>query len=160
MYTYSKPVPGLSAIQSAKLVELVHDYEKALVEDGYNPHVVRFQLHSVAHFVVWFEREELETIDEGAVAAFERHRTRCRCSGTSRSHCRSVVSCVRVFLRHLRKQGKVPAAETPAEASILVAEFLQWMRAHRGAVQATLTSYRLYVTNLIEFLGDEPQTYT
>ena len=162
MYTYSKPVPGLSAIRSAKFVELVHDYEKALVEDGYNPHVVRFQLHSVAHFVVWFEREdvELETMDEGSVAAFERHRTRCRCSGTSRSQDRSVVSCVRVFLRHLRKQGMVPAAETPAEASILVWDFLQWMRVHRGAVQATLTSYRLFVTNLIEFLGGDPQTYT
>src|SRR5713226_3814970 len=122
MYTYSKPVPGLQAIRSAKFVELVYDYEKALVEDGYNPHVVRFQLHSVAHFVVWFERKdvELETMDEGAVAAFERHRTRCGCSGTSRSQDRSVVSCVRVFLRHLRKQGMVPAAETPAEASLLV----------------------------------------
>lgn len=162
MYTYSKPVPGLSAIRSAKFVELVHDYEKSLVEAGYKPHVVRFQLHSVAHFVVWFELEgaELDAMDEGAVAAFERHRACCRCRGTSRSQQRSVVSCVRVFLRHLRKQGRVPAANTPAEASILVREFLQWMRTHRGAVQATLTSYRLYVTNLIEFLGDDPRTYT
>jgi hypothetical protein len=142
MYIYSKPVPGLSAIQSAKFVELVHDYEKALVEDGYKPHVVRFHLHSVAHFVVWFELEdvELETMDERTVAAFERHRTRCRCPGPSRNHRRSVVSCVRVFLRHLRKQGRVRAAETPAETRVMVGEFLQWMTAHRGAVPATLFS--------------------
>ena len=76
MYTYSKPVLGLSAIQSAKSVELVLDYEQALMEDGYNPHAVRFHVHSVAHFVVWFELQgaELETMDEAAVAAFVRHR--------------------------------------------------------------------------------------
>jgi site-specific recombinase XerD len=34
------------------------------------------------------------------------------------------------------------------------------MSAHRGAADTTLASYRLYVTNLVDFLGDDPQTYT
>ena len=34
------------------------------------------------------------------------------------------------------------------------------MRAHRGVVPLTIRNYRLYVTHLIEFLGDDPQTYT
>jgi hypothetical protein len=38
---------------SVSFVEQVHDYETALVRTGYNPHVVRFHLHSVAHFGVW-----------------------------------------------------------------------------------------------------------
>ena len=162
MYSYSKPVLGLSAIRTASFVELVHDYETALAGAGYNPHMVRFHLHSVAHFGVWLELEgaELGTIDEGTVAAFEQHRSRCRCPVTSRNRDRRVVSCVRVFLHHLREQGKVAAADSPAEPNLLVGEFLQWMTAHRGAVEATLTSYRLYVTNLIDFLGDDPQTYT
>lgn len=162
MYTYSKPVFGLSAIRSGKLVELVHAFEKALVENGYKPHVVRFQLHSIAHFLVWLEREdvELETMCEGTVDAFERHRGCCSCPGTSRNISQQVVSCVRVFLRYLRKQGMVPDVAPPEEASILVKKFLHWMKSHRGAVQATLTSYRLYVTSLIEFLGEDPQTYT
>ena len=162
MYTYSKPILGLSTIRSASFVELVHNYETELVRSGYNPHVVRFHLHSVAHFGVWLELEgaEVGTIDEGTVAAFERHRPRCRCPVTSRNRDRSVVSCVRVFLHHLREQGKVPAADSPADHSLLVGEFLHWMRSHRGAVEATVTSYRLYVTNLIDFLGDDPQAYT
>jgi site-specific recombinase XerD len=162
MNTYSKPILGLSAIRSVSFVERVHDYEKALVKIGYNPYVVRFHLHSVAHFGVWLQQEgaDLETIDEGTVAAFERHRSCCRCPGTSRNRDPNVVSCVRVFLHHLRDQGKVPAANPPAEPNLLVAEFLQWMKAHRGAVVATLSSYRLYVTNLVEFLGDDPHMYS
>lgn len=39
----------------------------------------------------------------------------------------------------------------------LRAYYFNWLK---GAVQPTLTSYRLYVTNLIEFLGDDPRTYT
>jgi hypothetical protein len=55
MYTYSKAVPGLSAIRSAQFVDLVDDYETALVSTGYNLHVVRSHLHSAAHFGVWLE---------------------------------------------------------------------------------------------------------
>jgi site-specific recombinase XerD len=162
MHTYSKPILGLSAIRSASFVELVDDYETELVRTGYNPHVVRFHLHSVAHFGVWLELEgaEIKTIDEATVAAFERHRSCCRCPGTSRNRDPNVVSCVRVFLHHLREQGKVPAADAAAEPSLVVEEFLRWMRAHRSAVEATRTSYRLYVTNLVDVLGDDPQTYT
>lgn len=162
MYTYSKAVPGLSAIRSAQFVDLVDDYETALVSTGYNPHVVRSHLHSVAHFGVWLELEgaELGALNEATVAAFERHWSRCRCPATSRRRGRSVVSCIRAFLHHLRKQGKVPAADPPAQPRLLVREFLQWMTVHRGAVGATVTSYQLYVTNLVDFLGDDPHTYT
>ena len=34
------------------------------------------------------------------------------------------------------------------------------MSAERGIVDTTVTSYRLYVTNLVDFLGDDPRTYT
>jgi site-specific recombinase XerD len=34
------------------------------------------------------------------------------------------------------------------------------MKAHRGVVETTLASYRLYVTNLVRFLGEDPRTYT
>lgn len=125
MYTYSKPILGLSAIRSASFVELVHNYEAELVRSGYNPHGVRFHLHSVAHFGVWLELEgaEVGTIDEGTVAAFERHRSRCRCPVTSRHRDRSVISCVRVFLHHLREQGQVPAADSPTSPASWLVNF-------------------------------------
>jgi len=162
MYTYSKPVLGLSAIRSASFLGLVGGYEAALVESGYNPHVVRFHLHSVAHFGVWLEREGagLGVMDEATVAAFERHRSRCRCPAASQNRDQSVLSCVRVFLRHLGEQRKILDAEVPVESPILVREFLQWMIAHRASVETTVASYRLYITKLIDFLGDKPGTYT
>lgn len=162
MHTYSKAVPGLSAIRSEQFVNLVGDYETALVETGYKPHVVRIHLHAVAHFAVWIELEgiELGTINEATVAAFERHRPHCSCPAASRSRSRMVGSSIRVFLRHLRKQGKVQAADPPSQPRLLVRQFLQWMTAHRGVVGATVSSYQLYVTNLIDSLGEDPQTYT
>jgi site-specific recombinase XerD len=34
------------------------------------------------------------------------------------------------------------------------------MSTQRGVVDTTLTSYRRYVTQLVDSLGDDPQTYT
>lgn len=162
MYSYSKPIPWISAIRSQCFVALLCDYEGELVRAGYNPHVTRLHLHSVAHFGIWLEREglDIEKTDEGTVAAFARHRARCRCPRASQNHARHVVSCVRVFVRHLRERGCIAAAEALPQPPPIVGEFLQWMRAHRGAVETTLASYQLYVTNLVDFLGDDPQTYT
>ena len=162
MYTYSKPIRGLSAIRSSSFVEALRSYETALVVSGYNPHVVRLHLHSVAHFGVWMELEgaELGEMNETMVARFEKHRSRCRCPGASQSRHKNVVSCVRVFMGHLRKRGIVPAADAPAETRILVLDFLRWMKANRGCVETTLTTYRIYVTNMVDLLGDDPRTYT
>jgi integrase/recombinase XerD len=162
MRTHSKPIRGLSALSSPAFVELVVGYQEKLVRTGYSQHVARLHLRSIVHFGVWLELERIdpETISEQAVAAFERHRSRCRCPNTSCDRGRHVVSCVRAFLRHLREQGRGATADAPPESLPLVCEFLQWMRAHRGAVESTLTSYRLYVSNLVDFLGDDPRTYT
>lgn len=161
MQAYSKPILGLSTIQSATFVALFQDYGKKLVQAGYNCLVVRLHLRSVAHFGVWLEREgiALESIDEETVARFDRHRSSCRCPGTSRDRGRHVVSCIRVFLNHLRARQIV---ETPAppEPKLLVREFLGWMSAERGVVDTTLTYYRYYVTELVDSLGDDPQAYT
>jgi hypothetical protein len=73
MQPYSKPIPGLSAIQSATFVGLFRDYEQELVGAGYNGQVVRLHLRSVAHFGIWLEFEgvALEAMDDQGVAAFE-----------------------------------------------------------------------------------------
>ena len=161
MHSYSKPILGMSAIRSRRFVTLLHDYEGELVRAGYNPIVTRLHLHSLAHFGVWLEHEGLniEKIDDGTVAAFARHRARCCCPEASQNRARQVVSCVQVLVGHLRERGCVAGADAPQPIAI-VAEFLQWMRAHRGAVEKTLATYRLYVTNLVEFLGDDPCTYS
>jgi hypothetical protein len=106
MQAYSKPTLGLSAIQSARFLALFQDYGKELVQAGYNPVVARLHLRSVVHFGVWLELEDvaLESIDEQTVATFDRHRSSCRCPGTSRDCGRHVLSCIRAFLSHLRER--------------------------------------------------------
>jgi len=161
MQTYSKPIPGLSAIQSSTFIELFRDYEQGLIQAGYNNQVVRLHLRSIAHFGVWLELEgiALKSVNEPSVAAFDRHRSSCRCPGTSRARGRHVICCVRVFLTFLQARGMVNI-NAPPEPSHLVREFLGWMSAQHGVVETTLTSYRCYVTALVDTLGNDPNTYT
>ena len=162
MCTSIKPVLGLSNIRSVVFLELFDDYEDKLGEAGYSHHTARFHLHSIAHFGFWLELEgvELESVDAKAIAAFEQHQPTCKCPGTSRNRGRHVYSCIRAFVRHLRERGIVRNVEAPPKPCLLVSEFLGWMSAHRGVVKTTITSYQLYVTQLVELLGHDPQTYT
>lgn len=123
--------------------------------------MARLHLRSVAHFGVWLEIEgvALESIDEQTVATFDRHRSSCRCPGTSCDCGRHVLSCIRAFLKHLRER-RIVETNAPPEPSGLVCEFLGWMSTHRGVVDTTLTSYRRCVTHLVDCLSDDPQTYT
>ena len=106
MQAYPESRLGLETIQSARFLELFQDYGKELVQAGYNPGVARLHLRSVVHFGVWLELEgvTLDSIDEQTVATFDRHRSSCRCPGTSRDCGRHVISCIRVFLNHLRER--------------------------------------------------------
>jgi integrase/recombinase XerD len=161
MQAYPESRLGLETIQSARFLELFRDYGKELVQAGYNPGVARLHLRSVVHFGVWLELEgvTLDSIDEQTVATFDRHRSSCRCPGTSRDCGRHVLSCIRAFLKHLRER-RIVETNAPPEPSCLVREFLGWMSTHRGVVDTTLTSYRRYVTHLVDCLSDDPQTYT
>jgi hypothetical protein len=93
------------------------------------------------HFGVWLELEgvALESIDEQTVATFDRHRSSCRCPGTSCDCGRHVLSCIRAFVNHLRER-RIVETNAPPEPSGLVCEFLGWMSTHRGVVDTTLIS--------------------
>jgi integrase/recombinase XerD len=162
MHDSSRAVRGWSAIQSSDFQNFVDKYQQRLVQSGYNQVVVRFHLHAVVHFGVWLELEEheLREIDEETLQSFERHRSCCTCPGTSRNRARQVLSCVRRFLQHLRQRGVVKSVEARPKPVRLVEEFLQWMKAHRGVVETTLTSYGDYVGDLVRVLGDDPYAYT
>ena len=132
------------------------------MRSGYNQKVVRFHLHAVTHLGVWLEFQDcdLKEIDEETLRSFERHRSTCSCPGTSRNRARQVLSCVRRFLQHLRKHGVVQSVDAGPQPIQLVDDFLEWMKVHRGVVDTTLTSYGVYVGDLVRVLGNDPQTYT
>jgi integrase/recombinase XerD len=158
----SNAIRGRSVIRSSHFQNLVDGHEQRLVRSGYNQIVVRFHLHAVVHFGVWLEIEdrELKEINEETVESFERHRSCCMCPGTSRNRARQVLSCVRLFLQHLRQRGVVRSLEVRPQPVQRVEDFLQWMKAHRGLTETTLISYGGYVEDLVRVLGNDPQTYT
>ncbi len=160
MHTYSRPALGLAGIRPHDL-ELFNDYEKDLAECGYSSKVMGLHVDSVAHFLVWLSLtgSELELADEDTVIAFDRHRSACECPGTSRDRGRPAVSCVRVFVQRMRERGVVRVASA-SPPHPLVDGFCRWLRADRGVVETTVSSYRLYVSGLVAHLGDDPGTYT
>lgn len=161
MYLYCKPIVGISTIRSERFLKSLHEFKEELARTGYNPHVTRLYLHSIAHFGIWLEREglDIERVDNGIVAAFEQHRERCLCENASKNTGRHVVSGIRIFVGYLRKLGCVTAVEASPPPVPIVAEFLNWMRTHRGVVETTIRAYQYYVANLVESLGDDPKTY-
>lgn len=155
-------VLGWAAIQSSDFQKFVGEYEQGLVQSGYHHVHVRFHLHAVIHFGVWleFKQHELREIDEETLQSFEQHRSCCTCPGTSQNRSSDVLGCVRRFAEYLQQRGVVRKAEAPPEPVELVAEFLQWMKIHRGVVETTLISYQQYVGDLVRVLGNDPLTYT
>ncbi len=162
MHAYSSPVVGLTAVESTRYLKLVSDYEEELIQRGYNRIVVRLHLHTIAHFGIWLPLGgvELEAVDEDSIVAFDQHRWACKCPGASRNRGRHVISCVRVFVRHLRERGVVQTVTSHPVASALIGGFCRWLRADRGVVDTTVSSYRQYVGDLVDHLGDDPRTYT
>lgn len=162
VHSYARPVLGLSAVRSRTFRKLFDEYERRLLRDGFNAKAVRLHLDAVAHFGVWHARghRRLTTIDEETLSAFARHRSTCRCPGTSRNRARQVVSCVRRFFQHLRERGVLPIVEVRLQHSRLIEGFLRWMQIHRGVAETTLTNYGRYAEHVVCVLGEDPQAYT
>lgn len=75
---------------------------------------------------------------------------------------RPVFLGARHFVTFLETLGLVsPTAVVlppPPEPELLGA-FRQWMRTHRGTTEATLTTYRLPITDLLHTLGEQPEYF-
>ena len=106
------------------------------------------------------KHHKLRAIDDETLCAFERHRASVHVPGHVTESRPEVLSCVRGFLQHLRERGVVAIVEARPQPVPLVEGFLQWMEVHRGVVESTLTSYGIYVGELVRFLGGDPRTYT
>ncbi len=102
---------------------------------------------SVSHFAHWAQRRHLTLNDlsDEMLVRFAQHR--CRCPGGRRQGAVSpkYVRRVRRFVRHLRAAGLI-AFKTTARSSkpemLLVEEFVNWLREHRGIGPRTLCKYR------------------
>jgi integrase len=134
-------------------------FADVLERDGYaHASAVRY-LRAAAHLgcFVHLKGGTWADVDAGALAAFGRHFPRCRCprsnGGATGYHARFGT---KLFHRHLvgLRVCECPgvAADEQAEPALVIA-FRDWLRAHRGARDATLRQYCCGATELIDELG-------
>src|SRR5439155_13600682 len=127
------------------------DFTDWLAKAGYKRATVRALIRGVERFVDWVttERRGVHEIDRDAVRRFHKHlaaigRDRHRCGAQTEER-----SASRRFLCFLRERGVVPE---PASSSHpkpeLLREFEQWMLAHRGVRESTLTTYGRVIESL------------
>jgi site-specific recombinase XerD len=140
--------------------QLLEGFGRQLSQSSYAKITSRIHIRSAAHFLYWTDRNRIEiaSLNEASVTDFLRHLKHCRCPRHGRTH---RVTGARLLLRYLRKTGIVTtAASAPAgPTSALLAAFHQWMRQERGACDATIHNYSIYIRELLSFLGEDPTRY-
>jgi integrase/recombinase XerD len=97
-------------------------------------------------------------VNEHSLAGFERHLSRCHCPHGRRRDQLSLVRGARLFLTYLR-EGRIiikKSIKSPVHDPPLLLAFCQWMHQQRGICDKTLRSYRIYIRELLQRLGEEP----
>jgi integrase/recombinase XerD len=140
--------------------QLLDGFGRELSQSCYARITSRIHLRSAAHFLYWTNRNRIEiaSLNEASVSDFLRHLKHCRCPRHGRTH---RVTGAQLLLRHLRKTGVVTTA-APASADqtpALLAAFQQWMHQERGACDATIHNYSIYIRELLSSLGEDPTQY-
>ncbi|HJW74248.1 MAG TPA: tyrosine-type recombinase/integrase [Thermoleophilia bacterium] len=138
------------------------DFTDWLAKAGYKRATARGLIRGVERFTDWVTSERLgiHEIDRDTVRRFHEHlatigRHRHRCGAQTEER-----SASRRFLRFLLERGVVPESpSTSLTKPELLREFEQWMLAHRGVRESTLTTYGRVIESLVHTLGDGTQSY-
>jgi integrase/recombinase XerD len=119
---------------------------------------------SARHFADWTCRSGIAPyeIDSRTIDQFAQHT--CLCPGGRRRRLvsKNYLSRVRRFIFFLAENGVIPAFAPPAAGPVVdprVAEFLQWLRHHRGLSERTIKLRGYVLERLLLALGDDPTTY-
>ncbi len=163
MSTNYFPKPGtLHSPQCALAAPYIDGFAAALSEAGYKKTTIQGHVRAVIHLCTWQQERERSLIEfsDESIAEFRQHLQICCCKGGWHASALEIRGATR-FLRHLQKTAVIasPDRVTPGEDSRLFVGFFEWMRDHRGATKATLSTYGRIVVDAIQSLGDNPQQY-
>ena len=160
---FEKPLV-FQGIESADFKSCLDSFAQDLNAMGFAREHARNQLRGAAHLCVWAELQGVRVVDFGEefVSRFRVHLPECKCPGPERGQSAPVAGWALRFIEHLRRVGVLPVvvAEREGARSILLRNFLTWMRQHRGVGEATLKHYEYYLTDLLDCLGDNPSCFT
>ncbi len=130
-----------------------------LTRDRYEPSVAVRYLRAAAH-IGHFTQEQGGTFANLDLAAFSRHLRTCHCprsKGGRRNH--HTIFGVRRYREYLEvigvdQFGRMP--EVQNAEPVIITEYRQWLRKHRGVADSTIRLYSRDAANLLVALGDDP----
>jgi integrase/recombinase XerD len=140
----------------------IEEFMRHLATRGHTVLTVSGYGDGARHFAEWLRRAAITpaAVDDGIILRFARHR--CRCPGSRRHRHLSAkyVRRVRRFVRFLAERG-VARMVSPIVSVVSdhVAEFLDWLRHHRGISERTVDRHGRMVMRLLAGLGGDPGTY-
>jgi len=151
-------------MDAGALGPMVEQFTYELIALGHTRFTVSGFNDSARHFADWTCRAGIAPceVDSGTIDEFAQHA--CMCPGGRRGHLVSMnyVRRVRRFTCFLAKNGVIPAVESPPVGPVMdprTAEFLEWLRHHRGLSERTIKLRAHVLERLLLALGDDPTTY-
>ena len=161
--TYFKSQSTVARYRSGSAGPFLDRFISWLSDRGYQWTSIRHHVQEVARFATWCDAFGLgsEPPNQESLAKLLAHLTEQGCERYACGLYRHIYQSARVFVRFLEEIGAVrPVAKNDgADTFPLFAEFCDWMRAHRGTRNITLTNYRMPVTTLLRTLG-APDLYS
>ena len=143
--------------------QLLEGFAKELYREGYAETSARRHIRAAEHVVYWTDRKgmQLSGLTENNLERFDRHLNRCRCRDYGHADRSGSLHGARLFLKHLRSTGVVPAsiAKTADLDPALLAAFHQWMRQQRGTCDRTLYNYNSSIRELLIRFGEDPSRF-
>jgi integrase/recombinase XerD len=132
-----------------------------LEQRGYLHETIRHRLQGAAQFVIWAQTTgcDLPSLSPATLENFRCHLSKHSQLVLSRGQHSVRWLGAQLFFEFLQTQQIIASANTAPEAMhpVLLKDFEQWMRIHRGVQLATLLNYRPHVMALLTDLGMYPE---
>ena len=143
---------------------LLEGFAQCLSEAGYATITARKHLRAAEHFIHfinWNNRHSTpgHKLNKQSLVRFERHLSRCQCQQYSHARPQKVAHGVHLFLRHLRDTGIINLRWAANHDPALLSAFCQWMHQQRGVSDVTLSTYSIYIRELLRRIGDQPSRF-
>lgn len=137
-------------------------YTSWLSERRYKSSVIQLYLFGIIPLGLWLSKKNLKPADFNydALVRFRNHRKTIQQWRHRNGKIKAAYRGAQRFHEYLVLKGITTGAPDP---SLLVRplqkDFEKWMRTHRGVCEVTLDGYALYISALLDQLGEDPATY-
>jgi site-specific recombinase XerD len=157
---YSKSPSCVSHLLSRPSCSLLDLFAQHLDQVGYSIGSTCRLIRATEHLLYWADAEDLSVARDHEVilVRFAEHLTRCTCQSVSHAGIPESLRGARRFLayyRGLNADTNSASTNHADQDSVLLSDFCQWMRRHRGTYDSTLDSYCVSLRILLKHINDD-----